>query len=685
MSNKSLMTSDAILQALGRIHQKEFRDNETLRRPKEQEWAEDLRAIRGIYDPEVAALIPENASKVYPKYTRSKVIPCIAKLNSLLFPANDRNFRVDPTPSPELTDMQMMMIAQDLALKAGDPGTVTQAMVDKAVMEFARTTATAMQTEMDDQLREVNFVEKVAKPVIKNGVYYGTGILKGPMVETGRKTSYSMDKGTGKLQKIKKDYRRPYPEFTPIWFYYPDMSVTDQAQCGFEYQLHRMSRYDLLQLAKRDDFNEAAIKEYVEAHPAGNYRVRNWEQDLQNIGDDAADKISANRYELQERWGWVDGYDLRAAGADIPEESLNEPMYAQSWLLGDRIIKLVPEEGTLFNIFYLEKDESSIFGNGLPRSVRDSQITICSSWRAMLDNAAITAGPIGEGNTDLMDPDDAATLDDLYSRRMIKREGRGAEANYPALRFYNMASHIAEYVQIIEMAKRTGDEESAFPAIVFGEPIAAGNETVGGMSIRSSNMAATIGDVVKNFDACFGAFLRGLYDWNMDPELNPKLSIKGDLNVVACGYSSLLPKETRIMALDSFAGPLGPLDEPYIKRGDLRRMQARMHDLNPEEFMRTDEEAQDIIANQRDQEAEALVKAQAAAEVRYTEAKAEKMSAGARAADHGSMLKTVDTLARTAKSKVDAETKKTDTAVKAAEAIMSHADRKAEKKKGAKK
>ena len=50
-----------------RLHNN-FTINESKRRPKEMEWIENLRQIRGLYDPGV--VLDPNRSKVYPKMTR---------------------------------------------------------------------------------------------------------------------------------------------------------------------------------------------------------------------------------------------------------------------------------------------------------------------------------------------------------------------------------------------------------------------------------------------------------------------------------------------------------------------------------------------------------------------------------------------------------------------------------------
>ena len=92
--------SESKLNTLGLRLSKEFLMTKTLRRDKELEWVEALRQYKGVYSTDVK--IPKNASHIYPKYTRSKVVGVTAKLKDMLLPDNDKNWDITPTASPEI-------------------------------------------------------------------------------------------------------------------------------------------------------------------------------------------------------------------------------------------------------------------------------------------------------------------------------------------------------------------------------------------------------------------------------------------------------------------------------------------------------------------------------------------------------------------------------------------------------
>src|SRR5213076_1126208 len=72
--------------ALGTTLIAEFGQAELARRETEERWLKDLRQYRGIYDPEILALIGKNRSKAFVRATRVKVKTVDARVADLLFP-----------------------------------------------------------------------------------------------------------------------------------------------------------------------------------------------------------------------------------------------------------------------------------------------------------------------------------------------------------------------------------------------------------------------------------------------------------------------------------------------------------------------------------------------------------------------------------------------------------------------
>ena len=643
------MADDAIKQALsfkernsetmvsfGFRLRNQFSMNKAYRRAKELEWLESLRQYKGIYDPDVRLEV--NASKVYPKITRSKVNIVLSRLHEMLFPENDKNWEIIPTPEPRLTKEIVKQIAMSLITinpETNEPLLPSTKDLHLAIKAFAKTTCEKMSSVINDQLIEMDYSEETKK-VIRSALMYGTGIMKGPLVGKRQKRRWQPTEDGLDYEEAVEDEEVPDLQFVRIWDWYPDMSVVEVDKMTGSFERHIMNKHDLRQLMKRPDFYPEMIRVYIEDRPDGDYVPNNWEVDLQVIeieagsgqhgqvsstsvsGETYESGRSTNRqlgkkYEVLEFWGYVDGHDLETCGLDIPDVSLEYA--ANVWLLGNRPIKvlLYPTAIDQYKIFYYEKDETSIFGESLARIMRHSQIAIAGAARMVLDNSACVAGPQVEVNWNLMTPD--TDVSSFYPRKIWYREGRGIDAQYPAIRVYNIDSHIDELLKVVNAFKQFGDEETTLPTWMIGQQI---NETAQATSGRLATITVSIKDVVKNFDAFTEKILRDIYAWNMD--FNPRQDIKGDFLCRARGISSLVMKEIRMQALTQLSTTLTDSERDYVPEGEFVKEKFKAHDLSI--VLRTEEEVQRLREARKQSAQNQLALKMQEAEVAYKKAQA---------------------------------------------------------------
>jgi len=570
----------------------QFESNKAYRRPKELEWIESLRQYKGLYDPEVK--IEANASKVYPKLTRSKLNIVLSRLHEMLFPETDKNWEIDTTPEPKVSPAVVAAIVQALTQvdeQTGQAVPPSPEDLDLAIRAFAAATCEKMSSQIDDQLTEIDYPEETKK-VLRSGLMYGTGLLKGPLVGKKQKRKWEPDQKGGYKERLdEEDY--PDLKFTRLWDWYPDMTVTETENMQGSYERHVMNKHDLRELAKREDFYGDIILAYLKDMPDGDYVATTWENDLQLIEVEAGTGQSGKtmvagttndtrstyrklgkRYEVLEFWGYVDGDDLEACGVHVEDPSLEYG--ANIWLLGKHVIKAMLFSTPLdqYKVFYYEKDETSIFGEGLARVMRHSQIAIAAAARMVLDNGSCCAGPQVEVNWSLMTPD--TDLESFYPRKIWYREGRGVDAQYPAVRVYQIDSHIPELLEIVAAFKQFADEETTLPTWMISQMM--NNETAQATSGRMATITISIKDVVKNFDAFTEKVIKDLYAWNM--EFNPREDIKGDYSVRARGVSSLVMKELRMQALNQLATTITDSERDYIPEGDFLKERFKAHDID---------------------------------------------------------------------------------------------------------
>lgn len=572
--------------ALGSVLVAEFNRAEMERRETEERWLKDLRQYRGIYDPDILAAIGPRRSKAFVRSTRVKVKTVDARVADLLFPSNsDRNWTAEPTPLASVDNETRETIEKGLAAqlqRAPD-----QKEFEDAVAKAAKKAADKMTDIIDDQLTESHY-KQTARFVLHSGHLYGTGVLKAPLVERKTRTKFVMVQG--KWTMITESYVLPFVDYVPIWRFYPDMSATRIEDCRYIYERHLMTRSALASLGKKRSFNGDKIRDYILAHPKGMQHHRAFDTEIRQIGDrNSSSSADDGQYEILERWGWLDGELLANAGVNVPQARMHETFFGNVWLLpnGDVLkVALQPLNGVTwpYHLYYADKDETSIFGDGFAAIMRDDQTMINAGTRMILDNAALTAGPQLEANMKLLSPSERA--EDMYPFKIWKRNGD--EPTAPAIRVLDIPNGLEELFPLVNMFKENADEVTAIPRYMQGENATNGAAgTASGMSMLMANASIVMKDLITNYDeGITRPFIESLYYWNM--QFNPDDSCKGDFAIKARGTASLMAKEIRSQQLDQFASTLSPEDAPYIKREELLRQRAEAHDLTS--IIKTEEE-----------------------------------------------------------------------------------------------
>lgn len=576
------------LDELGGVLVGEFKQAVEARRETELRWLKDLRQYRGQYDPDVAAKIAPNRSRAFLRKTRVKVKTVDSRVADMLFPAGiEKNWGVEPTPKPLLSQDQKIEIRQLLAASA-QGATITREMFDKAVLDWAKKRAARMSTTIEDQLSEVNY-KRECRLAIHSGNLYGTGVLKGPLLE--RKVRTRFIKQGNRWVPQSETYVVPFVEYVPLWRFYPDMTSTDIRHCRYVYERHMMTKSGMGDLAQRKSFRRQVIVDYIVANPHGRAELEHAETELRSIGERGA--IAGDpggKYEVLERWGYLDGQQLRDAGLDVPEERLHESFFSNVWLLPDgKIIKAVlqPINGVTwpYHLYYFDKDESSIFGEGLAAVMRDDQAMMNAATRLMIDNAAISAGAQVEVNPHLLSSHEQ--LNEINPWKIWLRNSTSPGSK--AVHVHEIPSRTSELSGMVGMFENNADEVSAVPRYMSGENAKTGAAgTSSGLSMLIGNVNIVIKDLVSNWDEGITvSFIRGMYHWNM--QFNPDDTIKGDFDAVATATASLVAKEVKARQLNELAAlTANEFDAPYIKRDVLNRKRAEANELV--DVVKTEEE-----------------------------------------------------------------------------------------------
>lgn len=562
----------------------------------EQRWLDDLRAFHGRYDQKTETeLSGTSKSRAYVKITRKKTNSWEARLSALLFPTDDDNWDIRPTPVPTLVEQAKQAVEQakaaltqanDSAQAAADPNappeqqmamaqqaeqmatTAQEALDDAAVLQLAIDEAKkrneAMRGEMRDQLIECDYASH-CRMVIRDCVRLGTGVLKGPL--SGGQRVGKWLQMEGKYVYKREEDPAPVYRWVDPWSYFPDMSAMRPEDREFEFERHLWSAKDLRNLVREAGFSRTAVRAILEERTTRGHVMSdtsmNYLADLRSITG-AADAVKDRfvGWEYHGPLGHLEiatvlralGDDAAAARYELAEDPLEE-IRVIVWFCEGRVLKMAPayplDSGeSLYSMFTFEPSEGSIFGYGVPNIMGDSQKSMNGAWRMALDNAGLSVGPQIFIDRDAVEPANRSW--DLTPRKIwYKKKGATLGAGQ-VLEIQNIPNNVEEIMNIVRTARQFIDDETALPVQAEGELTDNPNITATATNFMSMASNITFRRVVKNFDDGLTIpTIRRLYDWNM--QHNSRDDIKGDMKVDARGSGALLQRELQAQMLLNIA------------------------------------------------------------------------------------------------------------------------------------
>jgi hypothetical protein len=643
-----------------------FDEYDKNRRATELRWMRNLRQYLGQYDPEVLKRIPAGRSKVYPRDTFVKVTGLVAKMMELLFPANEKNWGITPSPVPNLRQDVVDQIIEDLIVQfEQQQRKVSSDDIEAAVFSYAEDRARAMEKECSDQLTEMKYV-MMAMRVIRSGVIYGMGVAKGPLVKVQNERIWQYNPEIQRYAAVTLDRAKPYFEFVPVWNIYPDLDARDW--CSQEGLFERMvfNRNELYHMLEDESFMGDVLETFLCDHPRGNYVRRSFESEIDEVRGTLGGGERHNRmYEVIKYYGFWPSEEIRGLDRTLSKDDVDKhkDLLVECWLIGGKIFRLNKavlgeKPSDFYHAFiYRDDEEVSMVGAGLPEAIRDSQLSHCAIRRMLIDNASTTAGPMFEVNTELLEPSDTDDNIQIHAFKVFRRVGMGDSAAHQAVRDIQIESHIPELLRLSEDIQQRLDIESNMPAWMYGgQP-----QNLGEAFRTSTNMSMMMGTatmgmkaVVRSYDMFTESLIGSLVEWNM--EFNERDEVKGDFQVVTRGSTSLVAKELRGIALDQFIATLTDTERKLLKTREvlIDRLQAR--DLPVDRVVDVDR-ANEILA-QEERAAAQMAETMAAAEG----AKMRKLESAANLDDTKAQVMLSDAGIK----KQDADTRRIDAATRAA-------------------
>jgi len=568
----------------------------------ESRWLRAYRNYRGLYGPEMAFRENEK-SRVFVKITKTKVLASFGQIIEVLFSQGKFPLGISPTSVTEgivekahlkNKQEQQMEQPQDPYGFPGDnkeipPGTTATELMRDLAQEYqnlgfeegpsytgtpeiepAQLAADAMQKLIHDQLEESNANKQLRLAAFELALF-GTGIMKGPLATNKEYPNWSDD---GEYDPVVKTV--PSTNYVSVWNFYPDPDAANMDEAEYCLERHKMSRSQMRALKKRPFFRSNAINNAIELGES--YEKKWWEQEM----EDDAQQSSAERYDVQEFWGFVDVDMLKEHDIDIPPElkELDE-VSTNIWICNGQVLRLVmnPFKPAILPYYAVpyEINPYSFFGVGIAENMDDTQTLMNGFMRMAVDNAVLSGNLLIEvDETNLVPGQDMS----VYPGKVFRRQGGAPGQGIFGTKFPNVAQ---ENMQLFDKARVLADESTGFPSFAHGQTGVSGvGRTASGISMLMGAANGSIRTVVKNVDDyLIGPLGKAFFSFNMQFDYDTE--IKGDLEVRANGTESLMANEVRSQRLMQFLGVVqNPVLAPFAKMDFIIREIAKSMDLDPD-------------------------------------------------------------------------------------------------------
>lgn len=581
------------MSALGARLVGDVRDRINKRREVERRWLADLRRYNSQYDPDSLKSIEARrfGSKVFVPLTRRVCNILEARLSDLLFPTDDRNFVVSASPKPELQDGLSLArkLKPDAPVNAGGGLTLTAEAVKvgiQDVIDEAKKKAAAMQRTVDDQLAESNY-PTVAREVIHDGIVLGTGVIKGPHPLLKTKKAWTIVDGQQVLQVLEN--AAPTVVRVDPWNFYPESGVTDMQHNGSVFEVHELSKLELVRLAQQPGFDADMIREIASTPPA-----RMSDSTLaERQAASGVHEANLQKYRLYEYHGPVDAEDLKACGCTDIDDAL---LVFQACVFldeGGRVIKAkidpLDTEAICYSVFNWQRDTASVFGYGVPYELADLQDSANSSFRAALDNVGLSVGPMVVVDDQAITPANGEWA--IEPNKLWRKTDRTQQVAQ-AFGFFQIDSKVQELMQVFTACVQMLNEVGGPAMAMQGQEAMVSVRTDFQASMAYASASVWMRRAVKLWDDQITVPMIGRFvDWNRQYTDDPDL-MGGDLTVIARGTSALLEAEGQVQRVAMLMKASAEQGIP-IRRGinQLRSM-ARSMRLDPDELLPSDDEVE---------------------------------------------------------------------------------------------
>jgi len=533
-----------------------------------------------------------NRSRVVVNIVRPKVDQAIARMCEILFPTDDKNWGIKPTPVPEVAAMQGDE-RPTVNPATGEPTGMTANQEAQVVLEAAKKSADGMEKSIDDSLTECSFNGE-SRQLIDNAVRLGTGIMHGPFPARQSSKVWLPQEGGTQVLQINESIV-PASESLDPWNVFFDPACGNDHQRGRGFFIRRdVTRKELRRLVGIPGYDADAVREVLRSPPN---RIRVAE------GRVMRDVIQEDSYEMWTYHGEIEPDEMELLTSRTNVDPLTDVDFGVLIMVNDKIIgamqSWVEDKSLPVDVWCWRKADDMPQGYGLCDELEHQQRVVNSAWRQVMDNGRTSLGGQVVMKKGMVIPQNGSYEITPNKIWLAKDDTEDVSRAFSVFEFN---SHLQELLSIAQAAMSFADQETGMPQLMGGEKGSA-PETVGGMVMLYNNANSVLRQRVKLYDDCITRpHIGRYYDWKMANDPDPE--IKGDYEVDARGSTALIERDIQNQALLNLANITNNARYvPHLKeRAELSAI-LKAFKVNPDELMKTEDEYNQFMQQQSQQAA----------------------------------------------------------------------------------
>lgn len=558
-------------------------------------YTKPMSADGGLILDDTAQKTLKHRATAFLRMTSRYVDAARAKIREITLPADDKAYKLKPTPMPELAGLkenlepltfangQPMLRdpkldelappnpANPLLPPAPPPGMPSPSqlpgvpLTGKDMAEekeaLAQKKADQAEKQISDWFTEGKFRRQMGR-VLFHMAKLGVGILKAPTPEVRISTAVHrqpLPNGKEAITIERLEEVKPGFQVVSPWDFYPDKNCGDDIHAGSHiWERSRLSERKLKALKSLPGYIPEAIDEVIDQGPGKIKLSRPKDQQKQD-----------DRYELWHRIGMISKEQATAFNAamnttvqkgdktiDLSLPTDQDQLFVTVTMVNDTLIRCVKHtlESGKFNyhaIPWQERDDSWV-GIGVAEQLFMPQALITATLRSVINNAGNSSGPQIVMRRNLVNPSDG--VHEVTPWKIWEMlETAAIDDVRKVFAIVPIPSEVTNLMQLAEFAMRLAEESTNIPLVTQGLSGETTPETLGATQLQNNNANQLLRDVANHIDD-YGTepMVTQFYEHLLlDPDVDD--ACKGDFQIDAHGSVVMVERYIQNQFLASLA------------------------------------------------------------------------------------------------------------------------------------